>query len=212
MAKAEPGEILTTPDLLARSYSAPVDELEPFLVKGKAKPVRAVRLGAKTREGAAGTHDELPLVGRRRELQQLEEIAAEAVAGYGTLVEIVGATGVGSPRVAGRLRGSTTDRMQLFAMCERYDSSTPYFTVRRLLRGLLGLSLRGATAASRRLRRRAREAGAGGHLPWAPLIGMAIAFRCPRRRRRRRSKRSSGGRSWPSRSSPCWPCSCRSRG
>ena len=180
MAKAEPGEILTTPDLLARSRTGfESTELEPFLVKGKAKPVRAVRLGAKTREGAAGTHDELPLVGRRRELQQLEEIAAEAVAGHGTLVEIVGATGVGKSRVAGRLRETTTDRMQLFAICERYDSSTPYFTVRRLLRGLLGLSLEGSDGGLAAPLLAQLESLAPDLLPWAPLIGMAIAVPVP---------------------------------
>ena len=42
MAKAAPGEILTTPDLLARSRTGfESTELEPFFVKGKAKPVRA---------------------------------------------------------------------------------------------------------------------------------------------------------------------------
>ncbi len=180
MAKAEPGEILTTPDLLARSRTGfESTELEPFLVKGKAKPVRAVRLGAKTREGAAGTHDELPLVGRRRELQQLEEIAAEAVAGHGTLVEIVGATGVGKSRVAGRLRETTTDRMQLFAICERYDSSTPYYTVRRLLRGLLGLSLEGSDGGLAAPLLAQLESLAPDLLPWAPLIGMAIAVPVP---------------------------------
>ena len=55
MAKAEPGEILTTPDLLARSQTGfEATELEPFFVKGKAKPVRAVRLGAKTRDVSGG--------------------------------------------------------------------------------------------------------------------------------------------------------------
>ena len=211
MAKAEPGEILTTPDLLARSRTGfESTELEPFLVKGKAKPVRAVRLGAKTREGAAGTHDELPLVGRRRELQQLEEIAAEAVAGHGTLVEIVGATGVENRRVAGRLRETTTDRMQLFAICERYDSSTPYFTVRRLSAASSGYRLKEVTAASRRLCSPSWRA-------WPPISSRGprssawrSPFRFPRLRRRRSSKRSSGARSWPSPSSPCWPCSCRS--
>ena len=214
MAKSEPGEILTTPDLLARSRTGfESAELEPFFVKGKAKPVRAVRIGAMTRGAAAGTDDELPFVGRRRELQQLEDVAAQAAAGHGALVEIVGATGVGKSRLAGRLRETTADRMQLFAVCERYDSSTPYFTVRRLLRGLLGLPLEGSdgdlTASFL-----AQFGGAG---PRSPPVGPA-----PRHGDRGHGSRDPGdqgarggipgGRSWPSPLSPCWPCCCRTRG
>ena len=212
MAKAEPGEILTTPDLLARSRTGfESTELEPFLVKGKAKPVRAVRLGAKTREGAAGTHDELPLVGRRRELQQLEEIAAEAVAGHGTLVEIVGATGVGKVtawQVACARRrptgcsyspsASATTRRLRISRCGAYSAASS------------GYRLKGVTAASRRLCSPSWRA-------WPPISSRGprssawrSPFRFPRLRRPRSSKRSSGARSWPSPSSPCWPCSCRS--
>ena len=136
MAKASPGEILTTPDLLDRSQTGfGSTELEAFLVKGKAKPVKAVRLGAKTRGAVIVNEDELPFVGRRQELQLLEGIARQAAAGHGALVEIVGVTGVGKSRLARHLREITSDRMQLFAACERYDSSTPYYTVRQLLRG-----------------------------------------------------------------------------
>ena len=49
MAKADPGQILTTPDVLSRSPTGfATVELEPFLVKGKARPVRALSVGAIT--------------------------------------------------------------------------------------------------------------------------------------------------------------------
>ncbi len=72
--------------------------------------------------------------------------------------------------------------MQLFAVCERYDSTTPYYTVRRLLRGLLDLPAEGIDEELRamfvaELERRAPEL-----LPWAPLIGMAIAVTVPETR------------------------------
>src|ERR1700722_1866590 len=137
MAKASPGEILTTPDVLSRSQSAfEATELEPFYVKGKSKPVIAVRIGLKARGLPAGIGEEQVFVGRREELRQLEALAA---AGRGALVEIVGATGVGKSRLAHRLREITAERMQLVAVCERYYSSTPYNAVRRLLRGLRDL-------------------------------------------------------------------------
>ena len=183
MAKAAPGEIYTTPDLLARSQTGfAVTELEPFLVKGKAKPVRAVSLGAKTRTVLEGAEDDLPFVGRRHEVAQLEETAAAAASGQGALVEIVGATGVGKSRLAGQLREATTDRMQLFAVCERYDSTTPYYTVRRLLRGLLELPVEGGDEDLPARFVTALETRAPDLLPWAPLIGMAIAVPVPETR------------------------------
>ena len=180
MAKAAPGEIYTTPELLTRSQTGfAATELEPFFVKGKAKPVRAVRLGVKTRDVTGGGDDELSFVGRGTEFAELERIARSD---RGALVEIVGATGVGKSRLAGRLREVTTDRMQLFAVCERYDSTTPYYTVRRLLRGLLDLPVEGsdeglAATLVAELEQRAPEL-----VPWAPLIGMAIAVNVPETR------------------------------
>jgi class 3 adenylate cyclase/tetratricopeptide (TPR) repeat protein len=186
MAKAAPGEILTTPDLLVRSRTGfDSTELEPFLVKGKAKPVRAVRLGAKNRGAASAAADELPFVGRLRELQQLEEIAEQATAGRGALVEIVGVTGVGKSRLATRLREIASDRMQLSAVCERYDSATPYYAVRRLLRDLLELPGEGSDEELRPLFLSQLERRAADLLPWAPLIGMAIAVPVPETRETR---------------------------
>ena len=183
MAKAGPGEILTTPDVLTRSGTGfAATELEPFLVKGKAKPVRAVRLGAKTRGSAIGIADDLPFVGRQREVRQLQEVADQAVAGRGALVEIVGATGVGKSRLAGRLRELTAGLMQLFVVCERYDSSTPYFTVRRILRDLLELPAEGSDTDVASLYLSALDQKAPDLVPWAPLIGMAIGVPVPETR------------------------------
>jgi class 3 adenylate cyclase/tetratricopeptide (TPR) repeat protein len=183
MAKAAPGEIITTPDLVARSQTGfVVTEMEPFLVKGKAKPVRAVRLGAISRNVTAGAEEELPFVGRLPELTQLQQIAASAINGHGALVEIVGATGVGKSRLASRLREVTDDRMQLFAVCEPYDSSTPYFTVRGLLRGLLDLPADGSDEVVQASFLARLEEVAPDLLPWAPLIGTAIAVTVPETR------------------------------
>src|ERR1700735_713270 len=46
MAKAQPGQVLVAPEVLSRSHATfAAVELEPFFVKGKAKPVRALSLG-----------------------------------------------------------------------------------------------------------------------------------------------------------------------
>ena len=141
-----------------------------------------MRIGLKTRGLPAGIDEEPAFVGRREELRQLEALAA---AGQGALVEIVGATGVGKSRLAHRFREITADRMQLVAVCERYDSSTPYYTVRRLLRGLLDLPAEGSDTSMTTLLVSELERRAPELRPWAPLIGMAIDVAVPETRETR---------------------------
>jgi class 3 adenylate cyclase/tetratricopeptide (TPR) repeat protein len=179
MAKAEPGQILTTPDVLSRARTGfETVELEPFYVKGKAKPVRAMSVGAKTGEQRLTVAAELPLVGRVREMRLIERLAQAAAGGQGTLVEIVGEPGAGKSRLIEWLRQATADRVQLTAECERYDSSTPYHVVRRLLRSLLELPAEGTSGAVTSLFL-GKLAHAPEALPWAPLIGAAIGLPVP---------------------------------
>ncbi len=180
MAKAEPGQIITTPDLFARSRSSfSVTELEPFFVKGKAKPVRALSIGARSQSASADDLDELPFVGRESQLEILSAVASDAAAGRGALVEIIGETGVGKSRLADRLRQLASDRMQLTAVCERYDSSTPYHAVRGLLRDLLDLPADGNDSGVAARFLASVESRVPELLPWAPLIGMAIDVPVP---------------------------------
>ena len=212
MAKAAPGEIYTTPDLLARSQTGfAATELEPFFVKGKAKPVRAVRLGAKTRDVTGGGDDELPFVGRGPELAELEEIASVAAAARWWRSSA--RPGVGKSRLAGRLREVT----------DRPDAAVRGVRALRLDDPLLhgaAAAPRPARSAGRRERRRAARPRSwpswsdGRRSSSRGLRSSAWRSRspCPRPARPWSSKRSSGGRSWPRRSLPCWPCCSLSRG
>jgi tetratricopeptide (TPR) repeat protein len=180
MAKAEAGQIVTTPDLLARSRTRfETVDFEPFFVKGKSLPVQAQAVGAHVGTRTVGTTVELPLLGRETEMRRLAELAAAAAAGHGAVVEIVGETGSGKSRLVSALRQIASDRMQLTAVCERYDSSTPYHEVRRLLRSLLDLPSEGGDKAVAvrfiaELKDRAPEL-----VPWAPLIALAIGVSVP---------------------------------
>ena len=116
MAKAERGQILTTPELLARSRTRfDTVDLEPFYVKGKSRPVQAQVVGARMGARAVGTAIELPLLGREAEERQLAELVAAAASGHGSVLEIVGddgdrqvAAGLGAP--PGRLGPDATHR------------------------------------------------------------------------------------------------------
>lgn len=141
MAKARPGEVYATADVLDRSTTRfDVAELEPFSVKGKARPVQAWSVGAavggRHRERAA---ERYPLAGRERELEVLVGALDAAARGRGRLIEIVGEPGIGKTRMLEELRERAGEIRMLHATAEAYTSSTPYAVWRELLREILGV-------------------------------------------------------------------------
>ncbi len=180
MARAGPGQIVVSPDVLSRSRTSfATEELEPFLVKGKARPVRAFLLGEVAGEQELETGHTTPFVGREAELGVLRSHAAEAAAGVGRLVELVGEPGSGKTRLVAELEAQASDRPLLSLTCQHYDASTAYHVVRRLLRQLLGLPAQGSdeTVVAQFLTTLADRAPAV--LPWAPLIARAIGVTVP---------------------------------
>ena len=180
MAKAAPGQLVAAPEVLSRSHTAfATEELEPFLVKGKAKPVRAFLVGEIVGEQVADGDDRVPFVGRVPELAELDRWAADAEAGSGRMVVIVGEAGVGKTRLVDEMRGRLAGRPQLEVTCQVYDTSTPYLVVRRLLRELLDLPPTGGGSGvvEQFLDTIARRAP--GVLPWAPLIAQAVGLSVP---------------------------------
>ena len=71
------------------------------------------------------------------------------------------------------------DVVMLTTACEAYESSTPYFPFRGVLRDLLGIpeGVRGEAAAER-LRQRI-EGNAPHLLPWLPLLGTPLELNIP---------------------------------
>ena len=110
MAKAEPGAIYATADILERSNTLfATTELAPFVVKGKAQPVRAWSVGravgSRTRQVSV---QQLALIGRDRELETLRTALDDARAGTGRAVEIVGEAGLGKTRLLNALSDHAT--------------------------------------------------------------------------------------------------------
>ncbi len=154
MAKATPGQIYATADVMDASGTRfDVTELEPFMVKGKAKPVQAWAVGAAIGSRTRDAHVQLPLVGRNEELAMLRAALTDAEEGHGWLVEIVGEPGIGKSRLIEELHAEREARV-LFANAEAFTSSTPYIIWRELLREMLELTLGG-----QRSRRRSPLAG-----------------------------------------------------
>jgi class 3 adenylate cyclase/tetratricopeptide (TPR) repeat protein len=141
MSKAQPGQVLVTPDVLDRSGLVfSTTALEPFAVKGKRKPVTAFELGAPERERRARTA-RLPLVGRDDAMATLEAALGAAAEGRPSFVEIVGEAGLGKSRLIEELRARAGGTRCVTIRSELYEADTPYAAFWLLLRFLLDVEL-----------------------------------------------------------------------
>ena len=179
MGKAQPGQALATEEVLARSRTK--FELTPagsFVLKGKAQPVAAYEIGPVIARETQARY-ELPLVGREEEMAALLEALASAREGRGRLVELIGEPGIGKSRLVEELRRHAGEIEMIVAVCEQYESSTPYQPFRRVFRSLLGLRENELPArVVQRLRRRVAET-APDLEPWLPLLGLLVDIELP---------------------------------
>lgn len=174
MGKAQLGELVAHESVVARlTTTFETTPMEPFLVKGKSAPVHALLVGA--HRGALESHQPstIPLVGRDGELQILRQRLELAANGTGNVVDVVGEAGLGKSRLVEELLATMPAMPVARVMCEPYSSSTPYRGLRSLLRPLLGLSEHSSPeeAGSALI---TLLSGDGVHLPWAPLLAVAI--------------------------------------
>lgn len=180
MAKASRGEIYATESVLERSSTRfETTELEPFMVKGKAKPVQAWSLGAPVRGRSPDSVEGMPLVGRGDEIEALRAALDSAWAGNVTLVEIVGEPGIGKSRLLGQLREEAGGCETLRATCEAYTSSTAYAVWRELLRELLELGWEEPDHLVVDRVSAEVSASAPELLPWLPLIVLTFDAAMP---------------------------------
>lgn len=175
MGRAEPGQILVEIGVLERSETRfDTERVEPFLVKGKAAPVNAVAIGSIRGTRELETRSELPFAGRTEPLEAV--IAAfEAEANRARLLEIVGPAGVGKSRLLGEARARTQPDAWFKVGCERYEASTPYFSLRTLLRSLLLIPDDADARSAGTALRNGVASKAPDLLPWLPLVAIPIA-------------------------------------
>ena len=138
MAAAPTGQIYATAAALdqARTLFA-TSAIEPFAVKGKADLVQAHDVGPELgpRADAPGV---LPLTGRDEEIGQLRRALADAGAGHGSVVEIVGEIGAGKTRLIEELRAGAAVA-SLVIRGDPYAATVPYRAWRDTLRDVLDL-------------------------------------------------------------------------
>jgi class 3 adenylate cyclase/tetratricopeptide (TPR) repeat protein len=181
MARAPAGQLYATARVLDRAATRfDLRALEPFAVKGKARPVEAwsvgPAVGGRARERVA---EHFPLVGREREVAALDEAIAAARRGTGRIVELAGEQGIGKSRLLDELRRRAAGMRRLHAACEPYSAASPYATWRELLRPLLGVGPDEANdVVLGRLRAVVEECDPT-LLPWLALLAVAFDVDAP---------------------------------
>ena len=153
--------------------------LEPLQLKGKSEPVQAFVLGDVLAEAeqpaeAVAPGDKLPFVDRERERAVLGASVAPVRMGFGTMVELIGEPGIGKSRLAEELEMNCADMRKVGARCDQYETSTPYYPFRPMLRSLLDVELNGGGEHNRAVLAERLAAVDDELVPWAPLLGAPL--------------------------------------
>jgi class 3 adenylate cyclase/tetratricopeptide (TPR) repeat protein len=152
---AKPGSVLVGPATRAATEGifewGPTEEVAPtpgakplvasYLERAKARPAE--------QRGQRRAIGPVPVVGRRRELEVLDEVVRQTTSGAGSVLFIVGEPGLGKTRLVQECRkrfmawvGTGTGRLPLWleGRAASYASSTPYGLYQQLLSAWLGAS------------------------------------------------------------------------
>jgi class 3 adenylate cyclase/tetratricopeptide (TPR) repeat protein len=181
MGKAPTGRIYATRDVVRQVQGRfRLIALEPFAVKGKARPVQAWDVGIPLRAGVQGmVRPPLPLVGRDRDLNVLLAAVDAARRGSGGLIELIGETGSGKTRLLAEARELGSGMRVLRSSCEVASRESPYFPWRQLLRQLLDV---GWDDPAQRVREGLESEIRGRQpdlMPWLPLIAIVVDIDVP---------------------------------
>ena len=118
------------------------EQIPDLTVKGKTAPVVVFALtGSLARMSRRQTRYQLPLVGRRTELDRLQAGLAEARAGRGQVVAISAEAGMGKSRLVAEFVRTMRRRGQTLAFgeCQSFGANSSYFAWREIWRRLLGI-------------------------------------------------------------------------
>jgi class 3 adenylate cyclase/predicted ATPase len=174
MARAGPGQVFATAGVLENSASRFVTaELDPFMVKGKVRPVQAWAVGASIGRPKRTAAQELPLTGRDEELRQLADALDEARAGRRKTVILQGETGAGKTRLLDEVLERGSDFAVFGATGESFTSTTPYVAWRDVLREVIGVNWDAPASMVEARLTELIEAHDSSLSPWLPLIATA---------------------------------------
>ena len=183
MSAASPGQIYVSRTVHDDAGDAFAWEALPALrVKGKAEPVEVYALtGSLARISRRQLRYELPLIGRRAELLELDDRLDEVRTGRGQVVGISAEAGMGKSRlVAEFVRSARRAGLRVaFGECQAFGTTMAYLAWREVWRGLLGVD----DAEDPERQRAAVDAALGaidpGLVARAPLLEAVIGVTIP---------------------------------
>ncbi len=176
MAKAPSGEIYASAAMIEGSrttfdYTTP----EPFFVKGKKLAVQAFSIGEPAGSKSALGGQGFPLIGRQVEMDEMLAAWELARDRQGRVVEIWAEAGIGKSRLLEEFLITAHPPALVRAECRLYQSTTPYFPFRALLRTAWGLDDPDPAATEASLRNLV-DTIAPSLRPWLALIGIPLGL------------------------------------
>ena len=182
MAKSARGEIFASAGVAARSRGVfSMEPLEPFMVKGKVRPIQAHRVGAAQRVAARPAPDaaDAVMVGRDDELRELAQAWERARSGDGQCRVIVGPAGIGKSRLLAASVLHVAPHQAWVAQGDEYHSTTAYSPFRQLLRDVAAIAATEDPAAVVWAMRDAVAQRAPELMPWLPLVASVAGIELP---------------------------------
>ena len=180
MARAAPGRLLATAEILDRSTRMfAFSSVPPFQVKGKAQPVHAFDVGAPLPNRPAPVQSAGRLAGREAEVEALREALDALRRGRGRVVELVGEPGIGKSRLLAELLAMADQEHRIVVRCDTYATAIPYAVIDMLLRDLLSVP----AEAEPRAAAAALALAVAGQAPelekWLPLLATVVGAELP---------------------------------
>ncbi len=172
---AAPGAVMlsaSTARLVAGA--AVLGEPEMVSIKGADEPVAAHRLMGVSDRDRRVAGAESALVGRRREMAAVEALLQRAMEGHGSVVTVVGSSGIGKSRLGREVAEMAKARgAEVFtAYCESHAKDIPFQVVARLFRAVTGVAGLDQPVARERVRAQARNADPEDVLLLEDLLGI----------------------------------------
>jgi class 3 adenylate cyclase/tetratricopeptide (TPR) repeat protein len=175
MTTAGGGEIIASRPIIDwASSEIEYEPLEPFMVKGKAAPIHAGKMGRVIGRRSDLDRADTELCGRNDELATLLDRATAAIAGHGSVSVITGEPGIGKSRLALEVLRQRPELSIAFARCQPYDRLAAFSVAEPLILSLIGIDAAApppdaGSALLEALNRAAPELA-----PFAPLLAVVI--------------------------------------
>lgn len=139
MQSAQPGQILVTERVVQVAERAfEFERLDPIRVKGKSEPLRVLSLSGPRAQAARSLEQayDLPVVGRVKELEVIQQTLDLAASGHGQVLALLGEAGIGKSRLAHEaMRRATRDGFEPYRVeCPSFGTNNSYLVWHTILR------------------------------------------------------------------------------